>query len=607
MKVKVGHSIYNSKIESLIYSKEAGILDVTAIPVPPTLEDGLAAIKYLTDNKIDFSFSAIASRKAILRSDKELFHSPLTYQEIETLIAASGKYFKGRAACGELDGMIYWPFEYMFPPEDIPPQDVEYPYLPKADDLIEAQQLYCDRLKEYFDREQKIAPGVIRNTGGSMLIHHVIDAGAEIPSLEMMPGDPERLCAALRGAARSRKKTNFGLLIAFGWYGGGLWDEVYFGRWQNALNYSFLTGAESVLSESGQLSFTGYGNNIARDSMEAERFRSILRSHREFCKKHELPDGGPKSKVAFVLGNLDGCPGLWSGGTVWGQHNNPNFVANDAEKSWNLLDTLYRKMTWFDNLNTGKEELSGQVPYGTYDIVPADTNLEELSKYSLLCFLGWNTMTKDIYNKLVKYVRAGGHLILSLPHLTSSIKRNDCYKPFNNGQWQELLGVEFSGFEDVPVTGIKFTGKAQTPKYEFPYWGTVCDPKFIGHGYKVGKLSGNFNTIICGAKVFDSANEKMPPVLIEYQNGKGSVFLVNTEVFPGNDDICKMMELVLKTAMKGEMPDYIQINCSETVRYALFEQDLYAMNSNQELPAFIKVNGKLHQLEPLELRKIEWI
>ena len=68
-----------------------------------------------------------------------------------------------------------------------------------------------------------------------------------------------------------------------------------------------------------------------------------------------------------------------------------------------------------------------------------------------------------------------------------------------------------------------------------------------------------------------------------------------------------MMELVLKTAMKGEMPDYIQINCSETVRYALFEQDLYAMNSNQELPAFIKVNGKLHQLEPLELRKIEWI
>jgi hypothetical protein len=41
------------------------------------------------------------------------------------------------------------------------------------------------------------------------------------------------------------------------------------------------------------------------------------------------------------------------------------------------------------------------------------------------------------------------------------------------------------------------------------------------------------------------------------------------------------------------------------VRYALFGNDLYAMNSDQELPAFLQVNGKLHQLAPLELRKIE--
>ena len=605
MKVKVGHSIFNSNPESLVYSREAGILDAVSIPLPATLEEGFECIRYLTENKIDFSFSAAALRRALLRPDRELFRTKLSREEIAELIAAGGRYCKGRAAAGELDGMIYWPAEYMFPAEDTPPADAEYPLLPDAADLEEARRFYCERLAAYFKRERNFAPGVLRNTGGSMLIHYAIDAGAEIPSLEMMPGDPERLCAALRGAARSRKKSDYGLLIAFGWYGGGLWDEVYFKRWKNALNYSFLTGAESILSESGQLGFKGYGNDITRTSPEAERFRSILRSHREFCNAHELPDGGPECKAAFILGNLDGCPGVWSGGTVWGQHHNPEFIAGDAEKSWDLPDDLYRKMPWFDNLNTGNIELSGQVPYGTYDIVPADTALEELSRYSLLCFLGWNTMTDQIYDTLVQYVCQGGHLILGLQHLDSSIRRDGCYRPFRSGKWQELLGADFCGFEETPVTGIKFTGKARTEKYVFPYWGKVCDPKFIGHGFPAGRLAGDFNTIACGAKFFDSSNEPMPPILTEHLNGKGSVFLLNAGVFPGNDDIRKFMTLVIRTAMKGEMPDDLQISCSETIRYALFGNDLYAMNSDQELPAFLRVNGKMHQLDPLDLRKIE--
>ena len=240
--------------------------------------------------------------------------------------------------------------------------------------------------------------------------------------------------------------------------------------------------------KSGQLGFSSYGNSITRTFPEAEQFRSILRNHKEFCSNNELPDGGPKTKVAFILGNLDGCLGLLSGGTVWGQYNNPDFIANDAEKSWNLLDTLYSKLPWFDNLNTGNKYSSGQVQYGTYDIIPADTQLDVLSNYSLVCFLGWNTMTQEIYQTLVEYVRNGGHLIIGLPHLNTAIKRDGSFLPYNNGNFQELLGVNFTGFEEESVTGIKFTSKANTPNYVFPYWGPVCDPKFIGHGFKVGKL-----------------------------------------------------------------------------------------------------------------------
>ena len=53
--------------------------------------------------------------------------------------------------------------------------------------------------------------------------------------------------------------------------------------------------------KSGHLGFSGYGNSITRTSPEAEQFRSILRNHKKFCSNNELPDGGPKTKVAFTI------------------------------------------------------------------------------------------------------------------------------------------------------------------------------------------------------------------------------------------------------------------------------------------------------------------
>ena len=50
----------------------------------------------------------------------------------------------------------------------------------------------------------------------------------------------------------------------------------------------------------------------------------------------------------------------------------------------------------------------------------------------------------------------------------------------------------------------------------------------------------------------------MPSVLTEHQNGKGSVFLLNTDVFPGNDDISKLATLILRTAMSAHMPSEIE-------------------------------------------------
>ena len=124
--------------------------------------------------------------------------------------------------------------------------------------------------------------------------------------LEMMPGDPERLSSAIRGASRAYSKKEFYTLIAHGWYGGGLWDDLYFKRLRNAMNYAYIAGFKAIFSESGHFGFNGYGNKVERSDAEAARFRKEMSDFLQFCETDRRPLGGPDTPVAFLRGNLDG-------------------------------------------------------------------------------------------------------------------------------------------------------------------------------------------------------------------------------------------------------------------------------------------------------------
>ena len=67
----------------------------------------------------------------------------------------------------------------------------------------------------------------------------------------------------------------------------------------------------------------------------------------------------------------------------------------------------------------GEYSLSNGPAYGIYDVVPIESDVSLLKKYEYLMFLGWNSMTEEIYEKLKEYVACGGKLLLSAAHLPS--------------------------------------------------------------------------------------------------------------------------------------------------------------------------------------------
>lgn len=617
MRVKFGAWIDNFRELCRIKNEKLG--NSVGIRLSADYQKALQMIEFCRDNEIYFIIEEIADRDKYDLPVEKLFADKLKPEQVRNLIEAAGKFYIGRVIIGESGGMLYWPFEYL----DAPYRSVNgtyfggpYSLLPQtAVSMADAEQVYLNRLDEYISKERAFGGGPFWDVDGSMVFKHHIKVGVTVPYLEMMPGNPERMVSALRGAARFAGSEEFGTLIAAGWYGGGRWDELYFKRWKASLYYSYLAGITCIHSESGHFGFKWLGNNIAEEDKEAVRFRDIMHEFAEFCAKDERPSRGPEVKVGIIYGNLDGYPGLWSN-SVWGQYTNPDFRCGDAEKSWALLDTVYQARPWHDNMNIGKEDLSGQSALGLYDIVPAEASSETLQKYSCLIMLGWNTMTKELYEKFQAYVANGGHLIASLPHLCTNIKRNEPFSLINDGDLKELFGVKIGGEEEENVFGIKFDGTPLTKEYKFPDWTDACDPKFISKGFKAGRITDcNANVLAASAKFFFSgiSGERRIPLLLENRCGKGTAFLINIWEYPGNENLFDFVRTILLAAMKAEQPTDISVVCGDKIRYAVYRAEkgknvIYLLNTDFEFTnsCRIKHNGTVKEfsLKSLEFKKV---
>lgn len=564
--------------------------EIALLTLPDDIQEATEVMRYCREKKIYVMLSEI-----VHRGGDERWHCPSIDKEtFNKILKEAGEYYLGRYVIGEAGGIIYWPKEYT-----INRAVNNYTNLPPAKDVIDAHKKYVEYMNGYIEREKKdIADGPFLNVDSSMLFKYQAEAGIDHLCLELFPGTPLRMLPAIRGCARAMDKF-WGVHIAIGCYGSFEFDELWMKRWKQSLYLCYLYGSEFIFPESGYYSFS-YGNvSFPFNSPTMREARRVLREFYRFHKVHERPGNEPKTPLAIMFGQEDGCPGLWNK-YAWGQYESGNaWKDSDAEHSWNMTEILNKREDAFSAVVLGKNSFSGNPPCGQYDILPAEAPVEVLSKYRDIVFIGYNLMTDELYKHLVDYVRQGGNLLMWLPHCNINPTRGGAIEIYNRGDLSELFGIKVLGKRPPDVVGVKTFDNSTLP---LPQRGIRRDPVMFGNITGACIEVTSKDTVISAGftGIHDISAEELAahPALVEHKIGKGVARLVPAFDYPATPGMQEWASHLIRiVSLSGQ--GSTRLLCSDSVRYSIYSKNdyevIYALNTEYDISQNIRVmlNGNL--------------
>lgn len=167
----------------------------------------------------------------------------------------------------------------------------------------------------------------------------------------------------------------------------------------------------------------GYDGEVPR------AYRRTMRDFYRWTKEHPRAEGSPVVNAALLLGNYDGYVGMTHDiFAVFGQHHiaatNANWKCCAPEFTWEaVMETFFPRPT--DALRPFANGWLGGTPHGQVDVMNVDDAItaEQLSRYKVAAFGGWNTMTPKIASALREYAVRGGQVALCVPQLSSRVDR----------------------------------------------------------------------------------------------------------------------------------------------------------------------------------------
>lgn len=595
------HSFEAEKIKAEIKERciDQGHNFVTIRPSRTKLTEGVPQhyyvewAKYLAENNVYFVFLYAVQnppKGKISHIDKET---------VEEMKKVAGKYFLGEML-GETGSKFacYWS-------KYTEEQDTTYP------DMEYAHNKYLEYVKGYIDTCRDLGFPNIVSVEATALQKYDIEAGVQIPMLECMCGQPEILISVLRGTARANNLKMWGTYLAHEWYGGFRHEDILKRkRMSLAYKYAYLSGSNAFCLESGDEAVYAYGYKYEKDSEICEEYRRELRGITEYIKNDCRPVGGPKAKFAFVQGNHDSW-GSWGGTSLWNQFGRHEWGHGEAEYSWRLLDELNAKRSWYDIANYGDNDLSNAPAYGMYDVIPSETPVEVMQNYDYIVFLGWNSMTDEIYDKLLKYVENGGKLLMTAAHLNYSTRRDGEKKYIDNEKLEKLFGCKFTGETVFTNSGVKFTNTSLSGNLYPGSSNKSCDPIYpAGYAPYLQTEVTSGNVIAERQESFINKSEGLAMV-IENKVGDGVATLVATECYPGNPDVSILYRAIVREMITKSARDCeIQVISNGALRYSVYEGNkIYLLNTDYDMNIDVEIrfNSKLTAvtLKPLELKAIE--
>ncbi len=554
--------------------------------------------QYLTDNKIYFSFLYT------VQNSPPSMKSQLDKDTVARINQIAGKYFIGDIL-GELGSALGCKWSGYHEKIKIP-KNVQC--------LSDAKKSYTETVKRYVDIDKELGINDVISLDATALSKYNLDAGADIPVLELMCGNPEILVSGIRGLARAKSSKIWGTYVAHEWYGGMRHDDILKQKRLNlAYNYAYISGSNIFCLESGDEALRSYGYHYSAENEYCRQYQKTVRDFTRFTKEDSRPEGGPVVKVAFVQGNLDAW-GSWGGSALWGQYGREEWGHGDAEYAWRVLEELGNKRNWYDIANFGDNDLSATPVNGMYDVIPAESSLEAMSRYDYLVFVGWNTMTDEIYSNLKQYVSNGGILFMLASHLNVSDCRKEKVKIIGNGAVEDLFGCKLIDSDFKTNAGVKFEKTSKTEKLMYP--GTtsrVCDPIY-SHGYaKYARVSLEGGR--AAARLSESFRESgdftdLPVAVIENRVGDGTAILLATLEHAGNGAIYPLYRAIVREIISASHREgEIKVYGSTAVRFAVYSGDvIYLLNTDYDADAnvVIEKHGKVikETLKPCQMKKI---
>ena len=485
--------------------------------------------------------------------------------------------------------------------------------LQDAENMQAAKDAYLDTVKGFVDTARWLELPHISSVEATMLNNYNIEVGVDMPFCEMPCANPEAIIPALRGAARAAKSPLWGTYIAHEWYAGMRhFDTLKKKRFEMCYKYCYLMGSEVFCLESGISKIQSYGVDLPEDNEIARANSEVVYRLAKKMLADERPKGGPRARVAFVQGNLDSYSGSWGGGYAWSQFKE-DWAYGDAEHAWKILKEINKKRDWFepDSYERAGIDVSAGVCEGSYDILPATASLEAMQRYETLIFVGWNTMTAELYEKLVAYVKNGGKLLIGAAHMSTDPKRGAAPAYLNGGDYSELLGCILTGKTHCSGFGHRFISESGVKGMHYPFPNLKpADPIYSCGNVNYAEVEMQGGTVCATlADSFWPEERPMPPTVIEHALGKGRVIFLTATDYAGKEALYPLYRLLVRELLRatGEDPR-VQV-CSE-VRYAFYGEDVvYLLNTSYDMPSVAVIeplskHPETLTLAPMELRKI---
>lgn len=454
------------------------------------------------------------------------------------------------------------------------------------------------------------------------LLPYISGNNLSYPLIEAMCGNSEIMVPLLRGTASAMKSPRWATYIAHEWYGGiRAFDALKMHRLRMVYDYCYMSGSSLFYLESGTEELCAHDaapaspryteGNYDVNHPVCKAYADVMYDFAKFIKEDARPAGGPKVKVAFVQGNLDGYSPWRAGSSLWNCFNNRDFGYSAPEFMWRIFDDIHVKRNWGDTHNYGEIDLSGAPAYGTYDIVNARAGYAAFSKYACLIFTGWNSMTEELYADLKKYVENGGRLFMTAAHLNTSTRRDGEMILINGGDVSDLFGCRLSAEEKLCINhGYKFV-ESIVPDLLYPA-DLYFDPLF-SEGY-VNYAKTELTTAAATGKLSQNFEEPdvagMPAWLTENKLGKGYAILMTSIDYPSGSGFTAYKTVVREILTATHRNCDIKVYGGDRLRFSVYEGNkVYLLNTDfncrTEATIDYGTEKKIFLLEPCQLLPVD--